>query len=226
MKYAKMFLAQFGGSVGLCVGFSLLSLAEAIYFFRVPFYFQNRKKWSWRTNVKKNITWCFLNLNPPPRHSSCQSKNHYIWHRLHGVAAVDEDDHLVHQNKQMDQNSVRLWSDCTVWAARVITLWPGLISPEICVTTSVTNPSVSRYYSWQHAPLWPCHRDCHESLAPTSESSDISLCNVPACHSKYTSSITITRLLRLNREQNIPPSILAFMSEMGTELNWQRVFEC
>ena len=38
-----LFSAQFGGGVGLCVGFSLLSGAELIYFFTIRLFFRRNR---------------------------------------------------------------------------------------------------------------------------------------------------------------------------------------
>ena len=41
--YTLFFSAAFGGVVGLCMGFSFLSLAELIYFFTLRWLFDGRK---------------------------------------------------------------------------------------------------------------------------------------------------------------------------------------
>ena len=41
--YILLFSAAFGGVVGLCMGFSFLSLAELIYFFTLRWLFDGRK---------------------------------------------------------------------------------------------------------------------------------------------------------------------------------------
>ena len=62
----------FGGIVGLCVGFSLLSGAELVYFFTLRLFFDVKKE-------KENKVWgIFLDggFKVPPNNSHPQSWNH------------------------------------------------------------------------------------------------------------------------------------------------------
>ena len=137
--------------------------------------------------MMKNITWswCFLNLNPPPRHGAPVSQ---------GLIKFDT-----------DYTERSCWWGCSscsskqtnrselchnVWAARVITLWPGL--------------SARRSVLW---PVWPI-RQCHDIIRDNTRRCDRVIVTVtnwqlthpdvgalwhlitscPTCHSKYTSS--------------------------------------
>ena len=94
-----------------------------------------------RINAKRNKTWCFFNLNPPPRHGAPVSQ---------GLIKFDTDyterscwwGCSSCSSKQINRSEL-----ChNVWAARVITLWPGL--------------SARRSVLW---PVWPI-RQCHDII--------------------------------------------------------------